>query len=93
VVQLVKSRISLTSATSSNAWIHGSNPRSDVEIGHNSMIACHLSNIAFRLGRRVEWDVEKERFVNDPEAQKTGYPRVSRAVETGQLMAHGLSVS
>lgn len=46
------------------------NPRSDVEIGHNSMIACHLSNIAFRLGRRVEWDVEKERFVNDPEAQK-----------------------
>ncbi|NBO63285.1 MAG: gfo/Idh/MocA family oxidoreductase [Acidobacteria bacterium] len=46
------------------------NPRSDVEIGHNSMIACHLSNIAFRLGRRVEWDVDQERFVNDPEAQK-----------------------
>lgn len=46
------------------------NPRSDVEIGHNSMIACHLSNIAFRLGRRVQWDVDKEQFVNDPEAQK-----------------------
>lgn len=46
------------------------NPRSDVEIGHNSMIACHLSNIAFRLGRRVEWDAEKERFVNDAEAQR-----------------------
>ena len=46
------------------------NPRSDVEIGHYSMIACHLSNIAFRLGRRVEWDAEKERFVNDAEAQR-----------------------
>ncbi len=31
-------------------------PRSDVEIGHNSMIACHLANIAFRLNRRVQWD-------------------------------------
>ncbi|HUR20847.1 MAG TPA: hypothetical protein VMZ90_08585, partial [Vicinamibacterales bacterium] len=45
-------------------------PRSDVEIGHNSMIACHLGNIAFRTGRRIEWDVEKERIVGDAEAQK-----------------------
>ena len=45
-------------------------PRSDVEIGHDSMIACHLGNIAFRLGRRVDWDVEKERVIGDSEAQK-----------------------
>ena len=45
-------------------------PRSDVEIGHNSMIACHLGNIAFRLGRRVSWDVDKEQIAGDPEAQK-----------------------
>jgi len=45
-------------------------PRSDVEIGHNSMIGCHLGNIAQRLGRKVIWDVEKERFIDDPEAQK-----------------------
>ena len=44
-------------------------PRSDVEIGHNSMIACHLGNIAYRLRRRVEWDVEGERVRNDTEAQ------------------------
>jgi predicted dehydrogenase len=44
-------------------------PNSDVEIGHNSMIACHLGNIAFRLGRQVKWDVEKEQMINDPEAQ------------------------
>ncbi len=42
----------------------------DDEIGHNSMIACHLGNIAFRAGRRVNWDVENERVIGDPEAQK-----------------------
>jgi predicted dehydrogenase len=44
-------------------------PRSDVEIGHNSMIACHLANIAFRLRRRVNWDVRNEKVVGDAEAQ------------------------
>ena len=44
-------------------------PNSDVEIGHNSMIACHLGNIAFRLGRQVKWDVDNERMINDSEAQ------------------------
>ncbi|HYL99709.1 MAG TPA: Gfo/Idh/MocA family oxidoreductase [Blastocatellia bacterium] len=45
-------------------------PHSDVEIGHNSMIACHLGNIAFRLGRTVRWDGEKECIIGDEEAQK-----------------------
>ena len=45
-------------------------PRSDVEIGHNSMLACHLGNIAFRVGRRVQWDAKAERIVGDDEAQK-----------------------
>jgi predicted dehydrogenase len=44
-------------------------PRSDVEIGHNSMIACHLGNMAFRVKRRVNWDAANERVVGDPEAQ------------------------
>ena len=45
-------------------------PRSDVEVGHNSMIACHIGNIAFRLGRQVRWDPEREHFIGDPEADK-----------------------
>lgn len=45
-------------------------PNSDVEIGHNSMIACHLGNIAFRTKRTIRWDVEKEQVINDAEAQK-----------------------
>ncbi|MCI0625728.1 MAG: Gfo/Idh/MocA family oxidoreductase [Acidobacteria bacterium] len=44
-------------------------PNSDLEIGHNSMIACHLGNIAQRLGRQVKWDVEKEMIIGDKEAQ------------------------
>jgi hypothetical protein len=34
------------------------------------MIACHLGNIAFRTGRRIQWDVAKERVIGDAEAQK-----------------------
>jgi predicted dehydrogenase len=45
-------------------------PNSDVEIGHNSMIACHLANIAQRLGRLIKWDVEREMVVGDSEAQQ-----------------------
>ncbi len=43
-------------------------PNADVEIGHNSMIACHLGNISFRVGRRVEWDINREKVVGDQEA-------------------------
>jgi len=45
-------------------------PNSDVEIGHDSMIACHLGNLAQRLGRMVRWDTDKEAVIDDPEAQK-----------------------
>jgi predicted dehydrogenase len=45
-------------------------PKADVEIGHNSNIACHLGNMAYRLGRQIKWDVDKERVLNDSEAQK-----------------------
>ena len=45
-------------------------PASDVEIGHNSMIACHLANIAFRTGRVVHWDAAREQITGDAEAQK-----------------------
>ena len=42
----------------------------DVEIGHRSVTVCHLGNIAIWLGRPVEWDPGKERFVDDPEADR-----------------------
>jgi len=54
-------------------------PNSDVEIGHNSMIACHLANLAQRLGRLVKWDVEKETVIGDSEAQNHYVSRAYRA--------------
>lgn len=53
-------------------------PRSDVEIGHDSMIGCHLGNAAVRTGRRVYWDVANERVVDDPEAEAVMYKRPYR---------------
>jgi predicted dehydrogenase len=43
-------------------------PNADVEIGHRSTVACQLGNIAFRVGRRIRWDAEKEEIVDDREA-------------------------
>ena len=40
------------------------------EIGHRSASLCHLGVIAIRLGRKLEWDPDKEQFVGDDEANK-----------------------
>ncbi len=45
-------------------------PISDVETQHRSVTACHLANIAQRLGRPLKWDPEKEQFVDDAEANR-----------------------
>jgi predicted dehydrogenase len=43
---------------------------SDIEDGHYASATPHLGNIAYRLGRRLDWDVKAEKFVNDPEADR-----------------------
>ncbi|MBD3176269.1 MAG: gfo/Idh/MocA family oxidoreductase [Armatimonadia bacterium] len=43
-------------------------PRSDIEIAHRTTTAMHLANIAYRLGRRIEWDGEAEQIIGDAEA-------------------------
>lgn len=43
---------------------------SPVEIGHRACTVCLLHQIAMHLGRKVNWDPDKEMFVNDPEANK-----------------------
>lgn len=45
-------------------------PISDVETQHRSVSACHLANIAMKLGRTVHWNPETEQFVNDREADQ-----------------------
>jgi predicted dehydrogenase len=43
-------------------------PTCDIEIAQRSTNTCHLGNISYKLGRRLEWDAENETFKNDPEA-------------------------
>jgi len=45
-------------------------PASDADIGYRSISVCHLGNIAYRLNRPLKWDPEKEKFVNDAQADK-----------------------
>jgi predicted dehydrogenase len=46
------------------------------ETGHRSASICHLANIGYELRRNLAWDPEKERFVDDDEANKL----ISRAM-------------
>ncbi len=41
-----------------------------VEVGHRSNTVCILTHIAMKLGRKLHWDPQAERFVNDDEANR-----------------------
>ena len=43
-------------------------PTSDIEIAQRSTNTCHLGNISYKLGRKLDWDAENETFKNDAEA-------------------------
>ncbi len=43
-------------------------PTCDIEIAHRSTNTCHLGNISYKLGRKLDWDAENEQFKNDSEA-------------------------
>jgi predicted dehydrogenase len=45
-------------------------PAADVEIGHRSTAVVHLGNIAYRTGRKLQWDADKEEIVGDADASK-----------------------
>jgi predicted dehydrogenase len=43
-------------------------PICTAEIGHRSLTLSHIANICGKLGRKLEWDPVKERFIHDQEA-------------------------
>ncbi|MCW1734757.1 Gfo/Idh/MocA family protein [Anaerorudis cellulosivorans] len=45
-------------------------PWATLETGHRSTTLAHLATIAMETKQRLEWDVEKEVFINSPEANK-----------------------
>jgi predicted dehydrogenase len=48
----------------------GKEPISPVEIGHRACSVCLITHIAMKEGRKLNWDPDKEQFVNDPAANK-----------------------
>jgi predicted dehydrogenase len=45
-------------------------PNADIETTHRATSACILGNISYQLGKKLEWDREKEQFVNDSQANQ-----------------------
>ena len=45
-------------------------PIAPVEIGHRSASICHLGNIAMMLKRKLQWDPDREQFINDDQANR-----------------------
>jgi len=45
-------------------------PAADVEAGHRSTTVAHLGNISFKTGLKLQWDAQREDFVNQPAASK-----------------------
>jgi len=41
-----------------------------IEVAHRSITVAHLGNIAMQLERKLKWDPARERFVNDPAADR-----------------------
>jgi predicted dehydrogenase len=48
-------------------------PICDVETGHRSASECHLAVIALRLGRKLNWNVDREEFVGDGAAEANAH--------------------
>lgn len=45
-------------------------PPNEIENGHYSSVPGHLLNIAYRVGRKIKWDAEKEVVPDDPAANQ-----------------------
>jgi predicted dehydrogenase len=45
-------------------------PHADIEEGHKSTLLCHLGNIAYRVGRKLECDPKNGHIKNDDEAMR-----------------------
>ncbi len=46
------------------------NTHTNIEIAANTARVCHLGNMAYKTGRRLYWDAENTKFINDDDANK-----------------------
>ena len=63
---------------------HSLNP-CDADVGHISSAHCHLGNVAYRLGRSLEFDPATEKFVNDDDANQHLSREYTEGFEVPQL--------
>jgi hypothetical protein len=45
-------------------------PVENLALGHHVSTVAHLGNVALRAGRTIKWDAQKERIIDDKEANK-----------------------
>ena len=67
-------------------------PTCDIEIAHRSTNTCHLGNISYKLGRKLEWDVDTETFKNDPEANAHLKREPRKGYELPERLKHDLEI-
>jgi predicted dehydrogenase len=48
----------------------GATPCMDIEVAHRVATLNNLGNLSYTLGRKLQWDGQKERFVGDPYANR-----------------------
>jgi len=48
--------------------LNGKRTYAPAEIGHRTVTVSHIGNLAMLLGRKLQWNPEEERFVDDEEA-------------------------
>ncbi|MCF6286146.1 MAG: gfo/Idh/MocA family oxidoreductase, partial [Candidatus Hydrogenedentes bacterium] len=49
-------------------------PKAPAYVGHHTATMCHMANIALRRGKKLQWDPDAERFLNDDEANRMMVP-------------------
>ncbi|MHC4240764.1 MAG: Gfo/Idh/MocA family protein [Planctomycetota bacterium] len=57
----------------------------DVEVGHYSATLCHMANIAMRVGRRLQFNAARERFIDDAQANTYLTKKYRRGYELPKL--------
>ena len=53
-------------------------PEDDVEVGYYATNVGHLMNVSYEVGRKIHWDGQRHRVVDDPEANALIHRQVPR---------------
>ena len=49
---------------------HGGQTYAPAEVGHRTATVAHIGNVAMQLGRKLRWDPDNERCIDDEQANR-----------------------